>query len=96
MTKIKTTATGGRVPSQPKAGKRATVRTVATGGIADELRRAIAKAEAAGMTRANIAQAAGMTRAMVYRIADGRTLPRIDTAERLILAMGLSLRIVSK
>jgi transcriptional regulator with XRE-family HTH domain len=64
--------------------------------IAEELRAAIAKAEAKGMTRADIAKAAGMARQMVYRIADGKTIPRLDTAERLALGLNLMLRLVTK
>ncbi len=81
--------------------KRGTVRTATAGGhpgagIVAELRRAIAEAEKLGTSRAMMAAAAGMPRAMIYRIADGETLPRIDTAERLANAMGLQLRLVSK
>ena len=63
MPKRKATATGGRVQRQPQAGKRGTVRVVASVGIvaavpsvAAQLRQAIAQAEAAGVTRYRIAK----------------------------------------
>jgi DNA-binding phage protein len=58
--------------------------------IAEELRAAIAKAEAKGMSRYAIAKAAGLRTSVVARIADG-TLPRLDTAEKIAGAIGLRL-----
>ena len=95
MAKRKTTATGGRVPRQPQAGNRATVQAVATVGIVEELRQAIATAEKAGMSRATMASIAGMPRAMVYRVADGKAMPSVNTIQRILAAIGLQLRIVS-
>ena len=92
----KTTATGGRVPSQPQGGKRATVRTVVAGGIVDELRRAIAKAEKQGTSRYAIAKTAGMRHIVLSRVAEGRAIPRIDTAEKIAGAIGLRLTLRTK
>ena len=86
----------GRVQHQPKGDKRATVRAVAAGGVVDELRQAIAQAEKAGMSRATMASIAGMPRAMVYRVADGKMTPSINTIQRILAAIGLQLRIVSR
>ena len=61
--------------------------------IADQLRRAIARAEKRGMTRYAIAKASGVTERNVGRIADGDVTPRLDTAEKITKALGGKLRI---
>lgn len=61
--------------------------------IAAELRKAIGQAEKAGKTRGAMAAEAGIPRSQFNRIADGENLPRIDTAERILKAIGLRLTI---
>jgi transcriptional regulator with XRE-family HTH domain len=63
--------------------------------IADELRKAIAKAERAGQTKYAIAKAAGMPRSMMTRIASGESVPTLDTAQRIADAIGCRILIVS-
>lgn len=55
---------------------------------ADELRKAIARAERAGLTQYAIAKAAGMPQSQVKRVASGESIPTLDTAERIALAIG--------
>ena len=103
-TKTKTTAktaTGSRVQHQPKAGKRATVRAIATAGhpatlpkLAAELRAAIAQSEAAGVTRYAIAKRAGITPIMLTRIAEGLAGMKLETAEKIAGAVGLQLTLL--
>lgn len=98
-TKTKTTAktaTGGRVQHQPKAGKLATVRAVATVGIVDELRQAIAKTEKGGVTRYAIAKRAGITQIMLARIADGTRGMKLETAEKIADALDFQLTLAPK
>lgn len=92
----KSNVKASRKPSP--AGKRASVRTVGTGGhsgIAQELRDAIAKAEAGGVSRYRIAKAAGLAQTAVHRCADGVTMPRIDVAERIAKAAGYRLTLLA-
>jgi transcriptional regulator with XRE-family HTH domain len=64
--------------------------------IAEQLRRAIAQVEKAGMTRYAIARAADTSDAQVMRIANGTTVPKLDTAEQLADAIGYRLELVKK
>ena len=64
--------------------------------IADELRKAIAKAERKGMNRNAIAKAAGISYGVMVRIAEGENLPRLDTAEKIVRAIGGRLTIYPK
>ncbi|HRK30286.1 MAG TPA: helix-turn-helix transcriptional regulator [Tepidisphaeraceae bacterium] len=63
---------------------------------ADALRKAIATAEKRGVTRYQIAKLAGMPRSQLTRIAEGETVPRLDTAERIAAVIGARLIIVAK
>lgn len=63
--------------NKPKGGK-----------LARQLRRAIADTEKAGTSRYVIAKLAKTTRAQVSRIADGVTVPTLDTAEKIAEAIG--------
>ena len=65
-------------------------------GIVADVRRAIAKAERGGMSLYAIAKAAGIPRSQMGRIASGENLPRLDTAENILQAIGLRLTIVPK
>ncbi len=56
--------------------------------IADQLRKAIALAEKRGITRYRIAQLSGVTERSVGLIASGARTPKIDTAEKIIKAIG--------
>jgi DNA-binding phage protein len=64
--------------------------------IAEQLRRAIARAEKKGLTRYRIARLASMTESQVKRVAEAVTCPRLDTAARLADAIGLRLALVEK
>lgn len=65
-------------------------------GIVASVRKAIRQAERKGQTRGGIAALAGIPRSQMGRIADGENAPRIDTAERILAAIGLRLTIVPK
>lgn len=65
-------------------------------GIVEQVRRAIAQAEKRGMTRGAIAKAARMPRSQMGRIASGENAPRLDTAEKILRAIGMRLTIVPK
>ena len=67
-----------------------------TSGIAMQLRAAIAKAEKQGMTRYQIAKLAGMRHIVLKRVADGEAIPRVDTAQKILNAIGMSLTICTK
>jgi predicted transcriptional regulator len=62
-------------------------------GIVGELRKAMAQAERAGVTAYRIAQAAGVPRSQLTKLAAGRIV-RLDTAERILAAIGHRLAIV--
>jgi len=64
--------------------------------VADDLRKAIARAERRGVTRYAIAKLAEMPRSQLTRIATGETVPRLDTAARIAKAIGCGLIIVAK
>jgi transcriptional regulator with XRE-family HTH domain len=61
--------------------------------IVEQLRKAIRQAERVGMTRYQISKATGMPQSQVGRIASGETVPKLDTAERIALAIGCKLAI---
>jgi transcriptional regulator with XRE-family HTH domain len=61
--------------------------------IVEQLRKAIARAERAGMTRYQISKVTGMPQSQVGRIASGETVPKLDTAERIAQAIGCKLAI---
>jgi DNA-binding phage protein len=61
--------------------------------VADDLRKAIARAERRGVTRYQIAKLAGMPQSQVGRIASGESVPKLDTAERVAKAIGCRLTI---
>ena len=65
-------------------------------GIVKQLVKAIREAERAGMSRYAIAQAAGIALPVLVRIANGATIPRLDTAEKIARGIGLQLTIVTK
>lgn len=56
--------------------------------IAEQLRKAISGAEDSGISRYRIAAATGMSRSQISRIADGVTIPKLDTAEAIANAIG--------
>jgi DNA-binding phage protein len=63
--------------------------------IAEQLQKAIAKAERGGLSQYRIAKQAGMAQAQLARVASGETCPTLHTAERIALAIGCRLAIVS-
>lgn len=63
--------------------------------IVDELKAAIRQAEKAGKTRYQIAKAAGMPQSQVGRIASGESVPTLATAERIAVAIGFRLSLIS-
>ena len=64
--------------------------------VADDLRKAIAQAERRGVTRYQIAKAADMPQSQVKRVAEGESIPTLDTAERMLKAIGCRLTIVAE
>jgi predicted transcriptional regulator len=58
--------------------------------VANELRKAIARAEKRGVSRYAIAKAAGVALPVLIKIAGG-TIPRLDTAEKIAGGIGLRL-----
>ena len=56
--------------------------------------KAIAKAEKAGQTQYRIAKLAGMPQSQVARVASGKTIPTLATAERIAKAIGLRIEFV--
>jgi transcriptional regulator with XRE-family HTH domain len=61
--------------------------------IFKQLQQAIKQAERAGMSRYAIAKAAGIALPVLVRIANGGTIPRLDTAEKIAKALGKTLTI---
>jgi DNA-binding phage protein len=61
--------------------------------IVADLREAIRQAEQRGMTRGRIAMIAGIPRSQMTRVASGENTPRLDTAEKIARALGLSMRL---
>lgn len=64
--------------------------------IAEQLRQAIAKAEAGGMSRYAIAKAAGVSERHLKGIAEGETTPRLDTAAKIAEAIGARITLESQ
>jgi predicted transcriptional regulator len=58
------------------------------GNIADELRKAIAQAKRAGVTRYKLSKISGVTEGGLSRLMAGQNVPRLDTAERILSALG--------
>lgn len=65
-----------------------------TRSIAEQIRAAIAKAERSGTTQGAIAAKAGIPRSQIGRIASGENLPRLDTAEKIVKALGYHWQLV--
>ena len=65
-----------------------------TRSIVEQLRKAIAQAERAGMTRYQIAKAVKMPQSQIGRIASGENVPRLDTAAKVAAAIGYNLALV--
>jgi predicted transcriptional regulator len=70
------------------APKRTSKRT-----LADDLRAAIRKAERRGITRYQIAKDAGVSEGQLSRLMHGTVDPRLNTAQRIIEAIGGKIRI---
>ena len=62
----------------------------------ERLAAAIAKAERRGVTRYAIARDSGVGKQTVTRIAEGRVVPRLDTAEKIAGVLGLAIDIRTK
>jgi len=71
-------------------------RQVNRAGIVKQLVKAVREAERAGMSRYAIAHAAGVALPVLVRIANGTTIPRLDTAERIARGIGLHLTLITK
>jgi transcriptional regulator with XRE-family HTH domain len=67
-----------------------------TKSIVDELRKAIAQAEKRGLTRYRIAKLSGMALPVLVRIANGTTIPRLDTAAKIASGIGCRLTLITK
>lgn len=61
--------------------------------IADQFRAAIRKAEQRGLTRYAIAKAANVGQGNLSRYCTGEIVPKLDTAERVVKAIGGSIQI---
>jgi transcriptional regulator with XRE-family HTH domain len=61
--------------------------------IAKQLQQAIKQAERAGVSRYAIAKAAGVALPVLIRVANGGTIPRLDTADKIARAIGKKLTI---
>ena len=61
--------------------------------IDQQLRDAIAQAERRGITRYRLAKLSGVAERNVGMIANGDTIPRLDTADKLVRALGGTFRI---
>ena len=64
-------------------------------GTVEQLRRAIQQAERRGMSRYAIAKGAGIRLPMLIRIANGANIPRLDTAEKIVRALGGRLTVIT-
>jgi transcriptional regulator with XRE-family HTH domain len=62
-------------------------------GIVEQLRQAIRAAEKRGTTRYRLAQVSGVTEGGLSRLVAGENIPRIDTADRILRALGKRLLI---
>ena len=61
--------------------------------VAEQLRRAILAAEKRGMTRYAIAKASGVSQAQLSKLMREQRSPRLDTAEKIVRALGKRLTI---
>lgn len=61
--------------------------------ITEQLRATIRAAEKCGVSRYQIGKAAGVALPVVIRIADGISVPRLDIAEKIVIAIGKRLMI---
>jgi DNA-binding phage protein len=77
------------------AATKAKKKAVKRASVASDLRAAIKAAEAEGSSRYKIARTAGLSIPHVHRIADDEGTPRLDTAEKVLAALGLRLQIVA-
>ena len=59
----------------------------------EKLAAAIAEAERRGVTRYAIARDSGVNKNTIANIAEGRTIPRLDTAEKIAGVLGLTVTI---
>lgn len=59
----------------------------------EALRDAIAAAERAGITKYRISRDTGLNEAHIGRIAAGKAMPGLDTAQRILAAIGGELKI---
>ena len=64
--------------------------------IVDELRQAISRGERKGQSRYAIAKAAGVALPVLVRIANGTTIPRLDTAAKIANGIGCTLTLITK
>jgi DNA-binding phage protein len=80
--------------ASPILQPRRTPNRMASMSISEQLRKAIAQAERRGITRYQIAKLAGMPQSQVGRVASGESVPTLDTAERIALAIGCRFSIV--
>lgn len=60
----------------------------------EKLAAAIARAERRGVTRYALSRDSGVNRQAVTNIANGDTVPRMDTAEKLAEALGYRIELV--
>lgn len=60
--------------------------------IVDDLRRAVAQAQRRGVSRYRMAKDTGLSQAMLSRFMAGKTVPMLDTAQR--IAQGVGRRLV--
>jgi DNA-binding phage protein len=56
--------------------------------IVAELRKAIATAERRGQTRYQIAKVSGVDESQLSKLVNHQRIPRLDTAEKIVKAMG--------
>jgi len=57
-------------------------------GIVAELLAAIRAAEKTGLTRYRIAKLSGVDESQLSKLVKGRRIPRLDTAEKIVRAIG--------
>lgn len=68
-------------------------RAAKKGTLADELRDLIRKAEKRGITRYKIAKVSGLSESTLSKFMSGDGVPRLDTAQRIVEAIGGRIRI---
>jgi DNA-binding phage protein len=74
--------------------RRQSSRQTAVEGTLLSLRKAVARAELAGISRTSIADAAGVNRGQLSRLMAGGHVPRLDTADAIARAIGHRLALV--